>query len=415
MAYGLLGLPLAFVALPLYVALPQYYASAFGVPLSVLGALLLLTRLFDAIADPFIGWGLDHVFQRSVTKAWGMACAAAVVLMLGMWALWWPPTPVVQQGWLLVWLSGALMLTYWAYSVLTILHQAWAARWGGNAGQRARWVAWREGAALVGVLTASVLPAVAGQAVSHSAMAVTLALGLACLFQSRNAPASHEHAPAHSTEAMGLWMPWRAQGFAPLMGVFVLNGVASALPATLLVFFVRDQLQAAPWQPLYLGAYFVAAAAALPVWLALVRRLGLVNTWLGGMALSVLSFCAVPWLGAGDVWPFLGVCLLSGAALGADLVVPGALLAGLVARAGVQGSGESRFFAWWAFANKLNLALAAGVALPLLAWLGYQDGATHPDALRALALSYGALPCVLKLLAALCLWLSHKAPSRWIS
>ena len=36
----LLGLPLAFVALPLYVVLPNHYATAFGIPLATLGALL---------------------------------------------------------------------------------------------------------------------------------------------------------------------------------------------------------------------------------------------------------------------------------------------------------------------------------------------------------------------------------------
>jgi Na+/melibiose symporter-like transporter len=187
------------------------------------------------------------------------------------------------------------------------------------------------------------------------------------------------------------------------------------LPATLLVFFVRDLLQAASWQALFLGTYFVAAAVALPAWMAAVRRLGLVTTWLLGMGLSVAAFCVVPWLGAGDIGPFWAVCLLSGAALGADLVVPGALLAGLVSRAGMQGAGESRFFAWWAFANKLNLALAAGLALPLLAWLGYQEGTNSPQGLRALALAYGAMPCLLKLIAAGFLWFSHRTPAPVLS
>mgnify|MGYP007105318855 CR=1 FL=1 len=48
LAYGLLGLPLAFAALPLYVVLPHYYASNLGLPLASVGALLLLVRLIDA-------------------------------------------------------------------------------------------------------------------------------------------------------------------------------------------------------------------------------------------------------------------------------------------------------------------------------------------------------------------------------
>jgi GPH family glycoside/pentoside/hexuronide:cation symporter len=35
------GLPLAFVALPLYVLLPNHYAREFGMPLATLGAVLL--------------------------------------------------------------------------------------------------------------------------------------------------------------------------------------------------------------------------------------------------------------------------------------------------------------------------------------------------------------------------------------
>ena len=42
--YGLLGLPLAFVAMPLYVVLPQHHAQAYGLPLAALGAVQGLKR-----------------------------------------------------------------------------------------------------------------------------------------------------------------------------------------------------------------------------------------------------------------------------------------------------------------------------------------------------------------------------------
>ena len=61
---------------------------------------------------------------------------------------------------------------------------------------------------------------------------------------------------------------------------------------------------------------------------------------------------------------------------------------------------EGAYFGWWNFATKLNLALAAGVALPLLGALGYSPGTRDPEALRTLALAYAVLPCALKLLAA---------------
>jgi Na+/melibiose symporter-like transporter len=97
---------------------------------------------------------------------------------------------------------------------------------------------------------------------------------------------------------------------------------------------------------------------------------------------------------------FAVVCVASGLALGADLALPGALLAGVIQRAGHSGHAEGAYFGWWNFATKLNLALAAGLALPLLAAFGYAPGARDAGALQALALAYGLLPCALKLLAA---------------
>jgi Na+/melibiose symporter-like transporter len=137
----------------------------------------------------------------------------------------------------------------------------------------------------------------------------------------------------------------------------------------------------------------------------LVPRLGLARTWLAGMLLAVAVFVWTSTLGAGDGWAFLAVCALSGLALGTDLALPGALLTGLMDDLGERGRREGAYLGWWNFATKLNLALAAGLALPLLGLLGYAPGARDEAALQTLTLAYGVLPCALKLLAALLLYM----------
>ena len=47
LSYGLLGLPLAFAALPIYVHVPRFYAEVAGMELALLGAILLATRLLE--------------------------------------------------------------------------------------------------------------------------------------------------------------------------------------------------------------------------------------------------------------------------------------------------------------------------------------------------------------------------------
>src|SRR5262245_7073991 len=90
-SYGLLGLPLAFVALPLYVVVPHYYATTFGVPLAALGGVLLAARLLDAMVDPLLGTWADSWFAVSWRRAWQVALVAAAVLAAGFGALLVPP------------------------------------------------------------------------------------------------------------------------------------------------------------------------------------------------------------------------------------------------------------------------------------------------------------------------------------
>jgi GPH family glycoside/pentoside/hexuronide:cation symporter len=111
---------------------------------------------------------------------------AACVLAAGFWALFFPA--VQGQVALLLWCAGVLAVTYLSYSVLSVLHQAWGARLGGDEGQRSRIVSWREGLALLGVLVASVLPAVAGLGVASAVFALALAAGLAAWWRAPRPP-----------------------------------------------------------------------------------------------------------------------------------------------------------------------------------------------------------------------------------
>lgn len=395
--YGLLGLPLAFVALPLYVVLPNFYAREFGMPLAVLGAILLGARLADALVDPLIGRWTDRLFARSVGALLGWGAGAAVLLATGFYLLFHPVTR--DPGALAWWVMAMLLLTYGAYSALSVAHQSWGAMLGGDEAQRGRIVAWREGLGLAGVLLAATLPAVAGITWTAGVLCVALAAGWAAW---RSGP---RPAPRPAVRPPSIWRPFEQAAFRRLLAVFMLNGIASAVPATLVLFFIQDRLQApASLEPLFLGAYFACAALSMPLWLMAVRRAGLARSWLAGMVLAVGVFVWASRLGAGDVAAFAAVCALSGLALGADLAIPGALLAGVVARAGDSGHGEGAYFGWWNMATKLNLALAAGLALPLLQWAGYTPGARDAPALQALVVAYCLLPSLLKIAAGAALY-----------
>jgi Na+/melibiose symporter-like transporter len=404
--YGLMGLPLAFCALPLYVLMPNLYARQWGVSLAALGAVLLAARLFDAVLDPWLGRICDRLFARSMAAVLAFGAAAAVLLGLGFSAIFLPPVDAPDA--LLAWAGGWLVLTYLAYSALAVAHQSWGAMLGGDALQRSRVVAWREGLGLVGVVLASVTSTLLGVPVMLALLWLTLGLGWWAWSQApRPKTATSGGTDPQAAAPVSLWHPLRQAAFRRLLAVFMVNGIASAVPATLVLFFVQDRLQGSETlQSAALGLYFVCAAASMPLWLRAVARLGLARSWLLGMGLSVLVFLWASQLGAGDGALFLMVCALSGAALGSDLALPGAMLAGLIDDAGDRGRADGAYFGWWNFATKLNLALAAGLALPLLGWLGYVPGARDAQALQVLTAAYCLLPCALKTGAALLLYFS---------
>jgi Na+/melibiose symporter-like transporter len=414
--YGLLGLPLAFVALPLYVILPNHYAREFGMPLATLGAVLLGARLFDAFIDPLIGRWSDRLFARSISSVLLCGALAALVLAAGFALLFFPPTREPQA--LVLMASALLVITYGAYSTLSVTHQCWGAMLGGNEAQRSRIVAWREGLGLLGVLLASVAPVALGLPATVAIFWIALVIGWLA-WRSAVRPRPYSHLPvatatnphnsgtrvALPARPHDLWLPFSRPVFRRLLAVFVLNGIASAVPATLVLFFVQDRLQVArEVEPVFLGSYFLCAALSIPLWLRVVARFGLARSWLAGMVLAMGVFIWATQLGAGDTVAFVIVCALSGVALGTDLALPGALLAGVIADAGDRGQAEGAYFGWWNFATKLNLALAAGLALPLLGLFGYAPGARDASALQALTVAYCVLPCLLKLGASVALY-----------
>ena len=415
-AYGWLALPLAFVALPMYVNVPHLYATHYAVPLSLLGLVLLLTRLIDAFTDPFLGRFSDWLYAKSMQAVLWVALIFSAILSISFAALYNPPDWGAANSFAL-WVAVCVTACHLSYSVLSIVHQAWVTRLGGSAALQSRVLAWREGAGLWGVVLAALLPLWLGWTLNAILLAALLLVGVvswrfAWKHHSMRSANSLATLPVQAAQAFGLFEPFRKKEFAKLLLIFVVNGIASAVPASLVLFFVEDQIRVSAAQvPLFLGAYFLSGALSLPLWLKAIKHFDLPRAWLFGMALAVLSFMGVSQLGAGDDWAYFVICVASGTALGADLVVPGAMLNGLIDRLGHRGHAEGVYLGWWNLASKFNLALAAGLSLPLLSWWGYSPGTQDEQGLQALAAAYGLFPCALKLLAALLLiafWRSSK-------
>ncbi|MBM5571066.1 MULTISPECIES: MFS transporter [Deefgea] len=404
-SYGLLGLPLAMAALPVYVQIPAYYSGQLGLALGLTGWVLFLARLVDTLQDPLLGRWIDRLNDKITAWFW----SAALILAVAFLGLWLPPVSSSNTMYLSLWLAVMLVAAYTAHSMLNIAYLTWGARIDAKAANHDQGLlgaaAWREGAGLFGVILASVIPSwiMSRPASTLSNNLLNYSLGFAAVLLIavwvllRFAPKWQR---TKNTETVPSWRATWAlmkahQGFRQLLPPYFLNAISVAIPSTLALFFINDRLQAPSYAGAFLASYFIAAAIGLPLWVTAAKKIGVLCAWRWGMVLAILAFCSAATLGAGDIIAYLIVCIAAGLALGADLALPPVLLAKLIR----QDSSPASYFGVWTLLGKLALALS-GLALPALAALDYQPGSpAGPE----LAWVYAGVPCAFKLIAFLLL------------
>lgn len=397
--YSALALPIAFAGFPLYVLAPDYYATTHGVSLSFLGLMLLGLRVFDAVQDPLIGALSDRYRRASI---WFMT-TASVILCAGIYGLFntLPVSPAL-------WFALCIGVTVTAYSVLSINLNALGGLWTKDPIAQTRITTLREAFGLVGLVIAVSLPSIckeyAGeqQAYLYFSLILTVLMLLVWLafgpwlLKRVNTSASAKK-PTYSWLA---GMRSTSRQTRCFLGVYALSMLASSIPAVLVIFFVRDLLNAEHLTGLFLLLYFLSGAAVMPLWKYISARFGKYRAWLFAMLLAVVSFVWAFFLGAGDVWQYALICIFSGLALGADLALPPSILADHVHENQKEEHAASQY-ALLALAAKLSLALASAIALPLLGGAGFVPSKQNTDsALLFLSVAYALIPCALKITAA---------------
>lgn len=396
-AYALPAIPLAALGIPVHVYLPTVYADTLGLGLAAVGTALLLSRGVDMVLDPLIGVLCDRGNNRR--KLW---TALAVPLMaVSGWCLFLPPDGVQAEGVGVIWLTVWSALFYLGMTVMLVAYQAWGTDLTADYSGRTRVAAWREGAALTGMITVLALPTALAIAPENTLRVLfppaIVALAAAVALTLWRVPEPPHTPPSGAQSASGLWSVVRAnQPFRRLLAAQALNALANALPATLFLLFVGDALGRPALSGPLLLAYLLAAVVSVPVWLACARRWGKHRVWTVSLLLTAAAFLPTLVLDTGDWVAFAVVCVLTGFGLGADLCLPAAMLSDVTdehaARAGDGHAGL--YVALWSLTAKLALSVAVGVAFPLLDLSGFTPGSGQAPV--TLALLYAAVPVVLK-------------------
>jgi len=419
-AYSLPAFVVALPTIPVFIHLPTLYGVTLGLGLAATGYALLIARIFDTVTDPLIGWLSDRFgWKGNRRKPW--IAAGAVIAGIGLLQILSPPA-VVDSGYLLVW----SLVLYAGWTMLAVPYMAWGAELSGGYDERTRITSWRETFALLGIVGAGAVTAVtAGLGWTETESTATiawLAIGLGGVtvpwllwvvpdgdLAGQRKPAKRQHTLT-TVKALIANRP-----FLRLLSAWFLNGLANGVPAALFFLYLEFGLGAAADQrPLFVLLYFIAAIAAIPLWLKLSRLYGKHRIWCWAMILACTALVAVPVIPSGTLIAFAIVCLITGMALGADLALPPAIQADVVdygafrsgrARAGLQ-------FALWGMSTKLALAAAVGLALPGVEALGFDPASPTQAGINSLVVIYALVPVVIKVLAITVVWRFPLTPEK---
>jgi Na+/melibiose symporter-like transporter len=413
LAFGFPALPHAFIALPLNIVIPAYYATHTAVTLLQIGVFTSSSRLLDAFLDPLVGYLSDRIDTPwGRRKPWGLAAGA--VCAVSLFLLFQPPAnaDIAYYG---LW----SFLLYFGFSLFEIPRSAWSAEISRDYADRSKIntsvAQFNVIGSLVFWLTPILLWRIAGTTqitgASLSAIAwlylvlMPAGLAVAAWIVPRGTPVV--------TRALRLIDILKSiVGNRPLMLYLLAYGLwglgqGASLSTTLL--FLNDRMKLGAFFPFLMIALFATTVVAIPLWMRLVPRIGRHRVWAISLIGSAVSRPLVLLLAPGEAakWPMLALICLSAVFMAPWNFAPPSMLSDVIdydlwkSRTNKAGN----LFALNTLLVKATMAVGAGGAFVLLDAFHYKAGKTNTGTAElGMLLCYLAIPAVFHIGAGILGW-----------
>ena len=410
--YGLADMPIQVVAIPVLSLIPAYYTANLGVTMAAASAVLLASRLFDAVTDPLIGWLSDRTKSRFGRRRLWMALSVPL-FMLSVYKLFFPEGQV-DAVYLVIW----LVVMWLAWTLLYIPYYALGAEISPDYDERTRITAWRSGIGLSANVISKLVPVAAGFLLGMATIADNLFLigimMLALLPLTVGAtvvgvPERTDYLPPRLPLLPGLKVMARNGPFKRLLLALFVNQLGSGISTVTVALFILDALHQQEHVLLMLLVFFVFNLAGVPFWLRVARRVNKHRAWCAALFGFAGFHCLYMLLGPGDFYRMLPITACTGFLGAAFAVVPTSMLAD-IADLDTLESGEDRaawYFAVWSFIVKVGSSVGPALAFALLALVGYEasEGVQNPpDAILGLRTLFAFGPAVGMAICALVAW-----------
>lgn len=403
---GAIYLPVTAAAQPVAAWLPAIYSRDFGLSLALVGTLYLAGQLLNGVLDPVVGALSDRTRSRfGRRRPW---IAGGGVLFLGGGALLFFPSDGAGTAWLL----AGLAAYYTGLSLISTPLLAWSGEVAAGYHDRTRAASTFTLLQSVALVAALGLAAIAQkvqpgdgrlQLTLFGALVVASAVpALWLTLTTREEPASI----AFDGAVLRTPLSPRAALQSILCNSLLLRVLASdaavragqGIRTALLLFYVTFYLGRPEWAAgLFLFQYAFGMLSA-PIWQRIGVKLGKRDAAILAEVLQSLINLGLVLTTPERFWLVLVLAFAQGLTQGSGNIMLRSMVAD-VADKHRADTGEERaglYYSVFGLADKIGGALAAGIALPLIAWFGFdpQSATNAPQALNGLLFVFALGPAL---------------------
>uniref|UniRef100_A0A665TJT7 Zgc:171501 n=1 Tax=Echeneis naucrates TaxID=173247 RepID=A0A665TJT7_ECHNA len=435
LCYAVGGVPYQLTAAAMGISLQIFLLDVVKVTASYVAMILLVSRAWDAVTDPLVGYLVSRSKRTPIGKLSPWLVLSTPLGVLSYLLLWFQPPGCTSQPLSVLWFLTATCLFETLMSCYNVPYLSLNMFLGGDQRDRDSATAYRMSAEMAAVLVASVIQ---GQV-----MAVYNAEKQESCQQMDQPPQStsstqtaslQETQKAFLTSALVMGALFFLCSLALFLGVkeqqirpsclsslkllighvpyrrLVLGFVFSALAiqmswSNFALFCTHAAGLGAEFQ--YLLLALLVRTGPVPVWHAVLVRVGKKSTALIGLSVRNLSPIIVACVPS-NLPVVVIMCILMGCSVATVFLLPWSMLPDVVDDFAVRHPSckdlEPLFFSCYAFCSKLAGGLSVGISAMILQFAGYRAGACkHADGVvTALIVLFSPVPVALLLMGMVC-------------
>lgn len=411
-AYGLAVVPAALMMAPLGI-IPGVYAKHYGISLTTLAVIILISRLVDAVTDPLVGFCSDRFKARYHTRKPFVVAGIGLSVFCGYF-LYVPPDDVTA-----FYIGFWMVAFYVAYTFFEISHLTWPSDIAKTSEEKTAIYSYRVLAFYAGLIlfySIPMLPFFESNEISPETLRATffLAAGMAIpcvLLTIFCVPSTTSDAVAQPSSSTLVVSSIRALGseiktnkpFFIFIGAFFCYGLANGMWYGLIFIYVDAYLgMGEQFAKIFLMA-FITGILVTPLWYRLALKIGKKNVWSIAVMLLIFSFVFSAYLNPENASFSKLIVLKVVQTCGFICIgaVTPAMLSEIIDYSHWKSGTENNatYFSIKVFLEKTNIAVGGAFGLALAGWFGFNAAnELHlAESVMGLKIGTGWLPTILAL------------------